>query len=98
VDKGRKENASRIAYEIHKEIKLLIDIFSSVLNKDAPIENLVKAIENFKRKRQLLNNLNIGMIIGIKNVVLATFKLTGDLEKDLNQRNLSKEDIDENDK
>lgn len=90
-----KDEANRISYELHKEIKLLLDALSSVLNKNAPVENLVKAVENFKKKRQLFNNLDIGLIIGFKGIILVPFKLTGNIEKDNGQKNLSKENPDD---
>lgn len=93
-----KDKFDLVVYEINKEIKLLLDVISSVLNKNAPVENLVKAVENFKKKRQLINNLGAGLVINIGNVALAVFKLTGDLKRDINQKDLSKEKPDNPDK
>lgn len=86
MEKGEEENIDRATYEIKKEAALLRAVLMDAVNKGIPDENLTTAIKNFQKKRLPFNKLNLGMLIYFK-IVLIPFKLTGDPEKDIGQKN-----------
>ncbi len=76
--------------ELMQEIKTMKRMFLYVVNGLAPEEALLKSIQRYKEKRQVLNNLiNHGIVIGIGQFQMELFTLTGDPKKDGGQKNLS---------
>ena len=90
MDNEKQEAIKRATYELTKELKLVSRIFTHVLNGLKPIEEFQKAVKGFQEKRQLLNNLNQGILVSIGRFNIVLFQLSGDPEKDGGQKNLSK--------
>lgn len=76
----------RIVSELNTSINDIQKSIAEVLNGTAPPENFQKIIEEWKEKRQLINNLGIGIIISLSQARLIIFPLKGDSEKDLGQK------------
>ena len=92
MDNEEKRQATLNAInELNKELQTIKRIFAYTLNGLAPIEAFGNAVQRFQEKRQALNNLNKGILVGIGNFNIEIFPLTGDLKKDGGQKNLSED-------
>lgn len=104
MDSKDRMKIVRIVDEFNSSIKEVQKSISQIFNGIDPPENFQKIFEEWKKKRQLINNLGTGILIFFSDVRIVTFPLKGDLEKDLVQKkcgdrvSLSQEQINELDK
>jgi hypothetical protein len=93
VDNEEKRQAViKATQELLRELDTLKRMFAYAVNGLAPMEALTKGIQRYQEKRQSLNNLNQGMLIGVSRFNIELFPLTGDPKKDGGQKNLSNPD------
>ena len=92
MDNEEKRQATLNAInELNKELQTVKRIFSYTLNGLVPIGAFENAIKRFQEKRQALNNLNQGILVGIGRFNIELFSLAGDPKKDGGQKNLSED-------
>lgn len=83
------EDLEKIIAEINGALEKLRPILIDCLNRIRPPGDLESAIQEFRKSLQGLNNRNTGIVLGVQTFTLALFPLSGDLTKDLGQKNES---------
>ena len=79
------EELKKLGAQIRKDLESLNTAFRSVVNGVGSIEELAEVIEKWQEKRQIYNDRNIGILVGIETFKIITFQLSGKPEKDFGQ-------------